>query len=105
MPQGLEVFDASGVSVFNTSDKALRMIDSFMSGTVNGSKTYTVGSNEGSLSAVVYQTVNYSTSGKWSPRLKVSGNTVTWEFIHVMSGRQLTAEKSMSSRILVFTGV
>ena len=81
MPQGLQIFDASGRVVFDTNDRLAGGVVVISTGTASGSHTMTPGAGQ-SVEYVYNYPNTWIPAGQASrwPDITVSGNTITWAY-------------------------
>jgi len=78
MGQGLQIWNASGGLVLDTSHRLTRVLGSFESGTSDGSLT-----SPGFSQGTPWHVRLTSQLGYTAPTITVSGNTLSWSFGNV----------------------
>lgn len=80
MPQGLQVFNASGNCILDVTDRLTMVLGEFDTGLINGSIT-----NDMLLNGEVWHNVSVYAQGYFNPpayrclKITVVGNTLSWE--------------------------
>lgn len=76
MAHGLQVFNADGTLQFDTTNRLMRTLTSVVTGTSNGSATFS-GADQGTATAIVRSP---AAGMSVAPSVSVSGNTVSWSY-------------------------